>query len=49
MFIHNEQLERLKMKTKLNPFALKSKLYVNALRSAFATLPTLSPALQGSA
>jgi len=43
------KLERLKMKTKLNHFALKSKLYVNALRSAFATLQTLSPALGGSA
>ena len=37
-------LERLKRKTKLNHFALKSKLYLNALRSAFATLRTLSPA-----
>lgn len=43
------KLERLKMRTNLNHFALKSKLYVNALRSAFATLQTLSPALQGSA
>ena len=43
------KLERLKMKTKLNHFALKSKLYLNALRSAFATLQTLTPALQGSA
>ena len=31
------KLERLKMRTKLKHFALKSKLYVNALRSAFAT------------
>lgn len=43
------KLERLKMKTKLNHFARKSKLYVNALRSAFATLQTLSPALGGAA
>jgi hypothetical protein len=42
------KLERLKMSTKLNHFALKSKLYLNALRSAFATLRTLTPA-QGSA
>lgn len=43
------KLERLKMKTKLNHFALKSKLYLKALRSAFATLQTLSPTLAGSA
>ena len=42
------KLERLKMSTKLNHFALKSTLYLNALRSAFATLRTLTPA-QGSA
>jgi hypothetical protein len=42
------QLERLKMTTNLNHFALKSKRYLNALRSAFATLLTLTPA-QGSA
>lgn len=42
------KLERLKMKTHLNHFALKSKLYLNALHSAFATLRTLTPA-QGSA
>jgi hypothetical protein len=42
------KLERLKLGTKLNHFALKSKLYLNALRSAFATLRTLTPA-QGSA
>jgi hypothetical protein len=42
------KLERLKRKTKLNHFALKSKLYLNALRSAFATLRTLTPA-RGSA
>jgi hypothetical protein len=42
------KLERLKMGTKLNHFALKSKLYLNALRSAFSTLRTLTP-LQGSA
>lgn len=42
------KLERLKMRTKLNHFALKSKLYLNALRSAFSTLRTLTP-VQGSA
>ena len=42
------KLERLKMGTKLNHFALKSKLYLNALRSAFCTLRTLIP-VQGSA
>ena len=36
------------MGTKLNQFALKSKLYLNALRSAFSTLRTLTP-VQGSA
>jgi hypothetical protein len=42
------KLERLKMKTNLNHFALKSNLSLNALRSAFATLRTLTPA-RGSA
>ena len=42
------KLERLKMRTQLNHFALKSKLYLNALHSAFATLRTLT-SLQGSA
>jgi hypothetical protein len=42
------KLERLKGKTKLNHFALKAKLYLNALHSAFATLRTLAP-LRGSA
>jgi hypothetical protein len=41
------KLERLKMRTKLNHFALKSKLYLNALRSSFSTLRTLTP-VQGS-
>jgi hypothetical protein len=36
------KLERLKIKTKLNHFALKSKLYLNALHSAFTTLRQLS-------
>ena len=36
------------MGTKLNQFALKSKLSLNALRSAFATVRTLTP-VQGSA
>ena len=42
------KLERLKMKTQLNHFTLKSKLYLNALHSAFATLRALTPG-QGSA
>jgi DDE superfamily endonuclease len=37
------KLERLKGKTKLNHFALKSKLYLNALQAAFSTLRTLTP------
>jgi hypothetical protein len=37
------KLERLKMTTKLHHFALKSKLYLPALHSAFATLRTLTP------
>jgi hypothetical protein len=36
------KLARVKMKTKLTHFALKSKLYLNALRSAFATLHLMS-------
>jgi hypothetical protein len=42
------KLERLKGQTKLNHFALKSKLYLSALHSAFSTLRTLTP-VQGSA
>lgn len=42
------KLERLKMRTTLHHFALQSTLYLNALRSAFATLRTLTP-VQGSA
>jgi hypothetical protein len=42
------KLERLKMSTKLNHFALKSKLYLTALHSAFTTLRTLTP-VPGSA
>jgi hypothetical protein len=42
------KLERLKMRTNLNHFTLKAKLYLNALRSAFAPLHTLTP-VQGSA
>jgi hypothetical protein len=42
------KLERLKMGTQLNHFTLKSKLYLNALRSAFDTLRALTP-VQGSA
>jgi len=36
------KLERLKRKTTLNHFALKSKLYLNALQAAFSTLRTLT-------
>ncbi|MBI3246990.1 MAG: transposase [Deltaproteobacteria bacterium] len=36
------KLERLKMRTQLNHFALKSKLYLNALPTAFSTLRTLT-------
>ena len=42
------KLERLKGKTKLNHFALKAKLYLNALHSAFSTLRALTP-VQGTA
>jgi len=42
------KLERLKGRTKLNHFALKSKLYLAALHSAFSTLRTLT-LVQGSA
>lgn len=37
------KLEMLKVATKTNHFALKAKLYVNALQSAFQTLNTLQP------
>ena len=37
------KLEMLKVDTKLNHFALKSKLYLNALHSAFSTLRRLNP------
>lgn len=37
------KLEMLKVKTKTNHFALKTKLYVNALQSAFQTLQELNP------
>ena len=37
------KLERLKVATKLNHFALKSKLYITALHSAFSTLRELTP------
>jgi hypothetical protein len=42
------KLERLKVKTKLNHFALKAKLYLKALHSAFSTLRHLM-SLQGTA
>lgn len=37
------KLEMLKARTKVNHFALKATLYMNALRSAFQTLDTLQP------
>ena len=37
------KLERLTVKSKFNHFALKSKLYLNALHSAFSTLRQLTP------
>jgi len=37
------KLEMLKVETKTNHFALKTKLYVNALQSAFKTLRELNP------
>lgn len=37
------KLEMLKVDTKLNHFAIKSKLYLNALHSAFSTLRQLNP------
>jgi len=37
------KLEQLKGRTKLNHFALKAKLYLNALHSAFSTLRQLMP------
>ena len=37
------KLEMLKVSTKTNHFALKAKLYMSALRSAFHTLDTLQP------
>ena len=37
------KLEMLKVSTKTNHFALKNKLYMHALRSAFQTLDTLQP------
>ena len=38
------KLELLKGDTKLNHFALKSKLYLRAIQSAYATLQELNPA-----
>jgi hypothetical protein len=37
------KLARLKMGTRLNHFALKSKLYLNTLHSVFSTLRALTP------
>jgi len=42
------KLERLKMRTQLNHFTLKAKLYLNALHSAFTTLRALT-SVQASA
>jgi IS4 transposase len=36
------KLERLRIKTKLNHFALKAKLYLNAIRASFALLQKMS-------
>lgn len=40
------KLEMLKLKTKKNHYALKTRLYLKALRAAFAELRTLNPSLQ---
>ena len=37
------KLEMFKISNKLNHFALKSKIYINALQSAFAELQKLQP------
>ncbi len=37
------KLEMLKVETRINHFALKTKLYVNALQSAFQTLREMNP------
>ena len=37
------KLEMMKVETKTNHFALKTKLYVNALQSAFSTLREMNP------
>jgi DDE superfamily endonuclease len=37
------KLEGLKVKTKTSPFALKSKIYISALKSAYAELVKLNP------
>jgi hypothetical protein len=37
------KLEGLKVKTKTSPFALKSKIYLSALKSAYAELVKLNP------
>jgi len=37
------KLEMLKVQTRTNHFALKTKLYVNALQSAFKTLEKMNP------
>jgi DDE superfamily endonuclease len=43
------KLERLKRTTKLNHFALKSKLYLNALQAAFSTLRMLTLPVRATA
>lgn len=42
------KLEKLKIKTKLNHFALKSKLYLSAVQSAYAELVKLNAQLAGA-
>lgn len=42
------KLEKLKIKTKLNHFALKSKLYLSAVQSAYAELVKLKAQLAGA-
>lgn len=43
IFLCINKLEMLKVETKTNHFALKTKLYVNALQSAFKLLEKMNP------
>lgn len=43
IFLCINKLEMLKVETKTNHFALKTKLYVNALQSAFKPLEKMNP------